>query len=411
MRIVACAFIVAAFGFAAHAGDLPDPPGCAGFNDNKTGGDPACDAAIAKETDPAAKSILLYRRAYMIIDRHDFKTYPKALEDLSEAIRLLPTNFRALHERSYIYNEYGRWADALKDIDARIALEPQVFQGYLERAMARFYLGDLQGRYEDRNAVVLLRPNIAGPLIGRAEAAIWLGRFNDAAKDLDAAAALNSKTEAEARDIEGYRADIAKLTKTSKQGAKACTDSGAPAVFQSPTFIGDCTRAFLDAATAKAKADALTLRGIGGNMTGEDGNARVDFAIAVAFDPENPAAHANLAFADMQARHSTAAIAEFDRALALKPQAITYAGRASAKLNLNDIDGALADAKTSLGIERNELGLIVLGDATYEKTKSYDEAKSYWIGAYRMGNHSDALVKRLKDAGVPIPPPEETPKQ
>ena len=84
MRIVACALVVMAFGFTAHAGDFPDPPGCAGFNTNKTGSDSDCDAAIAKETDPAAKSVLLYRRAYMIIDRHDFKTYSKALEDLSE---------------------------------------------------------------------------------------------------------------------------------------------------------------------------------------------------------------------------------------------------------------------------------------------------------------------------------------
>lgn len=263
MRIVACALIVAAFGCAAHAGDLTDPPGCAGFHENQTGGDPACDAAIAQETDPAAKSILLYRRAYMIIDRNDFKTYPKALEDLTAAIQLDPSNYWALQERAYLYNEYGRWAEALKDIDARIALRPQESDGYQERAMARFNLGDIQGYYDDYSAVAMLRPRIAGPLIYRAAAALWIGRFDQATKDLDTAATLNTETGKEAHDADDTRADIASLTKMSKDGARGCNEANAADTHNKDTFVGDCTRAFLDATTPKAKADVLTLRGIG----------------------------------------------------------------------------------------------------------------------------------------------------
>lgn len=171
MRALFVALALAAITVGARADDLPNPADCAKFNENKMGGDAACDAAIAAEKDPAVKSVLLYRRAYMIIDRHDFSTYPKALADLSEAIRLLPSNWRALHERAYLYNEYGRWSEALADLDTRIALMPAQANGYQERAMARLHLGDLIGHYGDINATVKLRPNTVAPLIARADAA------------------------------------------------------------------------------------------------------------------------------------------------------------------------------------------------------------------------------------------------
>lgn len=133
--------------------------------------------------------------------------------------------------------------------------------------------------------------------------------------------------------------------------------------------------------------------------------------MAAALDPDNPNTHTNLAFAYMRDRHSTGAIWEFDRSIAIKPTFTAYAGRASAKYNLHDLDGAFADAKKSFEIEPNMLALWVLGDVVYEKSKSYDEAKSFWIGAYRLGSRDDRLIQRLKDAGVPIPPPEDAPKK
>ena len=400
---------------AVYAQTLPQPAACANFASVKTGSDADCDAAIAKEADPAAKSVLLYRRAYMIIDRNDFNTYPKALADLDEAIRLNPANWKALHERAYLYNEYGRWADALKDIDAQIELFPRAFDGYQERAMSRFNLGDLQGSYEDRDTVVLLRPGVAAPLIGRAAARMWLGEFDAARADLDAAAAIaqragDKQTE---QDIAAERAELTLLTKTSgaTHPGKVCEDAFNASDFSREGLIGDCTLAFLQAKTPKDKADILTFRATARLIIAQDENAAIpDRKIAAALVPEDPDMLANLGFSYVAVHHSRAAIEEFDRSIALKEEFFNYAGRASAKLNLNDIDGAFFDAKKSFEIKPNELALTVLGDCIYARTKSYDEAKDYWIGAYKLGDRDDGLIARLKDAGVPIPPPDpETP--
>lgn len=410
MRAFVLVVILAVVGSSASAQDLPDPPACGAFKENKTGEDPACDAAIAREADPAAKSMLLYRRAYMVIDRHNFATYPKALTDLDEAIRLLPTNYHALHERAYVYNEYGRWTDALRDIDARIALMPRHADGYQERAMAHFHLGDLLGFYGDDNAVVLLRPKTAMPLIQRAVAATWLGQFDDAKKDLDAAMGI-SPTDDEKGQIDAERDDIAAMLRTSKAGAAACTDSNASDPSHNATFVGDCTTAFLKAVTNKTKAEALTRRSRGWLASGNEWAARQDAIVAAGLDTENPDTHTNLAFAYMRDRQSTGATWEFDRSIALKPTAIAYAGRAQAKLNLKDVEGALADAKKSLEVHPTALGSWVMGDAIFAHSKSYAEAKNYWVSAWRLGARDDRLIHILKDAGIPIPPPDANPEK
>jgi tetratricopeptide (TPR) repeat protein len=414
-RSLSCSVLIAVcLCMTGRAAELPSPAACASYSTNRTGGDADCDAAIAKESDPAVKSVLLFRRAYMEDALGDFSTYPKALADLDEAIRLEPTNFMALHERAYLYNEYGRWADALKDIDAQIALKPQFFDGYQERAMSRFYLGDLQGAFEDRNTVVMLQPGMAGPLIGRAVAAIWLGCFEAAGKELNDAAGLAAKTgdTDAAQDIERFRADLILQSKTSGKApaSAACTDADKAGDFGRKELIGDCTRAFLDGKTAREKADALTIRATARLVGSQDVNgSTTDYRIAAALDPENAGAHSNVGFAYLRLRHSTAAVWEFDRSIALKPDFYNYAGRAEAKYNLNELDSAIADAKKSLEIKQNDVALIVLGDSYHAKTKSYDEAKKYWIEAYRMGDRGDDLIARLKEAGVPIPPPEEEP--
>ena len=155
MRIGFLVLLAAMAASPVVAAELPNPPGCAGYTSNNAGDDPACDAAIAKEADPKLKSVMLVRRAYMEDAAGNFATYPKALANLDEAISLWPDNWQALHERGYLYNEYGRWKDAEADLDRQIELNPALFDGYQERAMARFALGDLTGTEEDRNTVAV----------------------------------------------------------------------------------------------------------------------------------------------------------------------------------------------------------------------------------------------------------------
>ena len=241
---------------------------------------------------------------------------------------------------------------------------------------------------------------------------MWLGRFDEARNDAAQAAKL-AKQMGDSdvlKDIDDLSADIALWTKISDpaRSKTACLDAKTEAEYYKPTFIGDCTRTFLDATTNKEKADALTQRSMMMPVAKQRAAAGLDdVRIAYALDPNNADHLFNLGSQLVAANHNREAIGYLDAALKLKETHFAYSARASAKLHLGDVNGAFFDAKTSFEIEPDELALTVLGDCFYAKDKKYDNAKTYWIGAYHLGDRDDGLIQRLKDAGVPIPPPDD----
>lgn len=412
MKVAAFVLVAVIGSSSVVATELPSPQGCADYAKNKTGSDADCDAAIAKETDPKLKSVMLFRRAYMEDAVGDFTTYPKALADLDESIKAWPDNWQALHERGYLYNEYGRWKEAKADLDRQIELNPTLFDGYQERALTRFALGDLAGAEEDRNTAVVLDPKNPHHLIGRAVALMWLGRFDEARRDAAQAADLakqanDSDTQ---KDVDDLNADIALWTKIGDPALSktACLDAKTDAEYSKPTFIGDCTRTFLDAKTNKERADALTQRSTMMPVAKQTQTAGLDdVRIAYALDPDNTDHQFNLGSQLVSANRNREAIRYLDMAIKKRETHWAYSERASAKFNLGDVNGAFFDAKKSFEIEPDELALTILGDCFYAKDKKYDNAKIYWIGAYHLGDRDDGLIQRLKDAGVPIPPPDD----
>lgn len=385
--------------------------GCDSYRTNKSGGDPACDAAIAREVDPQTKSDLLFKRAYMEDAADDFATYPKALADLDEAIRLWPQSFSALAERGYLYNEYERWKDAQADLDAAIRLDPSYAHAYRERAIARFGLGDLQGEVEDLAALVMLEPDEPGNFVSRATALMWLGRFDEARKDLDAADALAAKTGSKDSTDRAAKARTRLTLWTRTSGgdpARACLDAKTEEAFRKPTFVGDCTRAFLDARTPKQKADALTQRSMILPEIEQSPTASLpDLRLAYALDPANPEHAFNLGSILIQTGWVELGLPYVEESLKAEVTYYGLAARAIAKFQLGDLKGAFEDGKKSFELKPNDIALTVLGDTVHAKTKSYDQAKTYWIAAYHMGDRDDGLIERLKKAGVPIPPPDD----
>lgn len=399
LRALAVSIVLASPGatqadtFTTSTAGLPNPPGCAGYTTNDTGeASAACDDAIAHETDPKAKSMLLFRRAFIEDAPGDFKKYPAALADLDLAIKLFPDNRMALHERAYIYVEYGRWSEALADLNAQIALLPDDGSGYSERAIPRFKLGDLQGAYDDRDADIRLRGPTLDKLRARARAAMWLGRFDDAKRDL-AASGVSEASDALGRQLA--------LWQDNSGGRKTCELTDMPGPEANDKLIGDCTIAFLAAKTPADRSAALTVRAVGWLQLAHDQDAHTaDLEVAAALDPGNANVWANLGFAYMQQRHSTMGATMFDRSIALRPSFIAYGGRAAARLNIGDIDGAEGDAQRSNAIQLNELAMLILGDVAFARTKTYDKAKEFWLKAWQLGSRDDRLRARLHDAGV-----------
>lgn len=404
-RIALCALLAALTATAARADEPDEIAGCADYRTNKTGSDAACDAAIAAEKDAQTRSVLLFRRAYMEDAAGDFKTYPKALADLDAAIKSWPQNPSALHERGYLENEYGRWKEAEADLDAQIAIVPTDSQGYQERAMSRFGAGELAGVLEDESVVIMLGPPNSGSYFARAQGNVWLGNFDDARKDVESALKISPGDKKAAEEADAIKAWIAQWTgRSSNPSAEdACRDADKAGDYKRAALIGDCTRAFLDAKTPSDKADRLTVRAMAWLNNGAEKEAAEDSEIAAALAP-TATNLSNLGFAYMRRRHSTGAIWVFDRSIALRGDFWNYAGRAAAKVNIGDFQGALDDAGKSIVIRPTDLALIAEGDALYGQTNSTDKARTYWLQAWRMGDRDDDLAARLKNAGVTPPP-------
>jgi tetratricopeptide (TPR) repeat protein len=361
----------------------------------------ACDAAIAAATDPRLKAELLFRSAYAYNEHEGYFDAERALQ---EAVRLDPAHGLAWQELSYTENSLGNYAPAEQAADRALALMPDRVGPYQERAMARHFQANLEGAYADRDRIARTMPVDAGHLVGRAREAMWVGRFDSAAADLDAAAS-HAPDDAQRQEIERTRTTL-RLWRTRSGAvdpAAACVWPHNDADLLRPGFIGDCTAAFLAETRPARRADFLTFRSLAWLSAAQDREASTaDRAIAAALDPGNADMHSNLGFAYLEVHHSWAASREFDRALAIRESWAALAGRAGAKYNLHDAQGAFADARRSFEIQPNQGALTVLGDLSHDRGDAA-RARSYWMGAYHLGDRDDGLIERLRSIGVEHP--------
>jgi tetratricopeptide (TPR) repeat protein len=368
----------------------------------------ACDAALAQQTDPKQRAELLFARAYA---KNEKEKYQDALVDLNEAVRLDPSNASALHERAYTLSSLMRYEEAIADIDAQLRLTPDSASGYQERAYSDHHLARFESALDDLEHVVRLKPDDARALVARASAKIWLGRFDQAAADLDRAGTL-ARDESTSKWADDVRRKLKLMTETTPGGASEaiCDAVWEKGDFDRPHLVGDCTAAFLQGKTPAKRAAALTARAQAWRLGQQDMDSEMDDKeMAAAIEPDNPNWLSNLGFACVDRHHSWAAKKLFDRSIQLKPSFAAYAGRAEAKFNLGDMDGAYQDAKKSFEMHPNDIALTVLGDIALDHFHDPKAAKGYWMAAYRLGDRDDGLIARLKRVGVTDPdkePPE-----
>jgi len=361
-----------------------------------------CTAALAVATESNTKYMAYYLRGYGYNGTGEPE---EAIKDLTLAGQLEPDAFMPLIERAYAYNELGEYKRAQDDLDSAAKMKPDLARIYKERALSRFRLCNLDGALADREQAVALEPNDPDHLVARSIAYMWLGRFDQASSDLDTATLAANKTgnKTIVTDVEYWRRQLGRWTKISSdlKYSDRCIHARDEKEFISDTFIGDCTRAFLETHSRQTKADVLANRAIAIELQEQSRAAPLDdFFLAACLDPDNGDTHANLGGWLNGNDQARLALEELDLAIKLKPSFVAFASRAATKYDLGDDKGAFFDAKKSFEMRPNDVALTVLGDLSYRKTKSYDKAKVYWMGALRLGDRDDGLIARLKAAGM-----------
>jgi tetratricopeptide (TPR) repeat protein len=360
----------------------------------------ACAEAIARAEDTEAKARLFFDYAFTL---NEGGHADAALPNLDKALTLSPNFVSALHERAYTHDDLAQYSMALTDSDAEIALTPGNPDAYRERAFARYHLADFVGALADRRKVIELAGSSTDRVLGLAETLAWLGRYGEAD------AALKTIEPSTSADVGYLRRKVDRML-----SYRAVPDAGAQCKLGDTTrqgaatdaLIAICTDGFLHAKTPQQKADFLTTRAVVRNITEQNSAAGVeDLQVAAELDSANPDRHVNLGFAYVGVHHSWAARNEFAKALAVQKTWLSLAGMAEAKYNLDDRQGAFADAKASFEARPNDAALMVLGDLAHDRQDD-KSARRYWMGAYHLGSRDDRLLAQLKSVGVSDPEKE-----
>jgi tetratricopeptide (TPR) repeat protein len=84
----------------------------------------------------------------------------KAIEYLTNAIRLKPDLVQAYNNRGMAYRSLGRYKDALKDYSEAIRLKPDLAQAYNNRGIVYRHMNQIKKAIGDYSEAIRLKPDL-----------------------------------------------------------------------------------------------------------------------------------------------------------------------------------------------------------------------------------------------------------
>jgi tetratricopeptide (TPR) repeat protein len=238
----------------------------------------------------------------------------------AEADKLLqenPTSEFAMVAAGKSYSAMGMTKKAMESFDRALAINPVPYI-YINRSQVRPFT-DLQGKLDDLDAALKIDPKNEQSLTEKARILSKAGRHAEAIELYDQAikSALDSKSlqldRAIALERAGRTAEAARAFEAEQTRAKTAGD-----------FNRLCwSKAVNDVALPSAVSDCRA---------------------ALRLDPEHRGVNDSLGMALLKLGKLPDALAAYDKAVAKKPGATSYMGRAIVKARLGDASGARADA-------------------------------------------------------------------
>ena len=218
--------------------------------------------------------------------------FDRAIDDLTEAIRLDPKRAAAYQNRGAAYNGLGQYERAIDDLSQAIELDPENAGAYTNRGLAYFAVGRYDQAVADLSQAIQLAPKNAVPYFNRAEVFARLGLRDRALQDYD-------------------------------------------------------TTTRLDPRIAAAYAASARLR----EQEGQREHAIHDFDMALQLDPKEVSLYYDRGNVRRESGDWRGALADYDRAVVLAPrQADGYVARGWSRLSAG-VDGADYDARVYLQLK------------------------------------------------------------
>jgi tetratricopeptide (TPR) repeat protein len=161
----------------------------------KSGNSDQEQANLKKEFQQASRGLTAigwFDKATALWIDQKFTDPQKAIEYLTNSIRLEPNVPNPYNNRGLAYSELAQYQQAIQDYDEAIRLKPDHADAYNNRGIAYHSLGQNQRAIEDYNEAIRLKPDYVKAYYNRGIAyAKDLGQYQRAIEDFDKAIRLN----------------------------------------------------------------------------------------------------------------------------------------------------------------------------------------------------------------------------
>jgi len=317
--------------------------------------------------DRRAEAEALRLQAQPHLDRGELSD---AIAVLDSAVALDPRSAAARSDRALTLLRLGELARGRAEAEAAIALDPHHALGWARRAKARSMAGDDQGALADAAMACGLAPGNPKLVCDRGIALLSLGAVGEGAASFDVALAMDPRcaiawelrgTYRAERDPRGALPDLDKALALNPFSANGYATRGAIRA-----RLDDAEKALADFGQALTldprNVDALVDRGALRATRGETEGALADLDRAVAIAPGRARPLVERSTARSKAGRRAEALVDLDAALALQPaSAPTYARRGTLRweiaLEAEDPDArpALADYDRALALRPDDV--------------------------------------------------------
>ena len=255
----------------------------------------------------------------------------------NQALKLRRTSF-AYIMRAYAKNDLGDYKGAIKDQTIALEIKPNNEVAYLNRGLAKFNIGDIKGSLTDFNKSININPSHAIAFSNRGAGKQFLGDPQGALADYKMALKINPRSD------NAYANRC--MTKRSLGDAKGA--------------IADCNKAI---EINPQNASAYTNRGNAKGDLGDAEGAISDYIRTIKISPNYPQPYMMLGIYKLQAKSYKESINFFNRAEKLGlGNVFVFNGRAWARYELKDYQGALLDTNKALELNPNDAATAAILD-------------------------------------------------